>query len=112
MRILKFHVDPARPGVPIPDDEATRAAFEAIDSARSAHRPAEGRESVNIRESKTLGPGWVKVPIPTETEQSVVRSFILLGLSESEARFAATGRVDITDDYHSVTALQALLGRR
>jgi hypothetical protein len=109
MQILRYHTDPTNPGKLIGDDEETRKYLATMESATPIYRVSESKRT-DIRESKTLG--WVKVPIPTETEQSVVRSFILLGLSESEARFAATGRVDITDDYHSVTALQALLGRR
>lgn len=70
-------------------------------------------QRVSITESKetaTLGPGWVKVPVSTPPQLSQTDSYRALGLSEAEAALAANG------DHEAVASegqqeLLELLGR-
>ena len=72
---IKFHEDPNDPGVMVADkSEATREQVR-----------------VEIRESNTLGPGWVKIPVSTPSEESQAASWRAWGLSPEEARLAAGG---------------------
>lgn len=99
---ISFHEDPKHPGVTVADESSR--------TEESVREPRERHRRMNISESQsTLGPGWVKIALPSAAEQSIARSFALLGFTESEARVAASGRRAVMNNDDSASALRGLL---
>jgi hypothetical protein len=94
--IAQWKEDPRHQGTLIAISEDARAALaaqaathEAVGTAIDIQEAASARKPVT--EPKTLGPGWVRIAVPTAVERAQAEAFRRMGFTEAEAELAAHG---------------------
>jgi hypothetical protein len=95
--IAQFKEDAAKLGVLIPENDEAREMLERMnlpvqqEARESVRELDEAQQKPGQKTDQSLGPGWAKVPIPTAVERAQTAAFRKMGLTEAEAKLAASG---------------------